>query len=220
MPRRSRSLPGGLCYHVINRGNAKATVFHSNRDYDAFVALMQFACERVPMRLLAYCVMPNHFHLVLWPWEDGQLSRWMHWLMTCHVSRHRLRRGTTGHIWQGRFKAFPIQQDRHLLTVMRYVERNPLRANLVSSACDWRWSSIAASPARDHTCLLSHSPVEKPANWPELVDKPHTEEELRSLRRCSQKSAPFGSGRWRQQIAARLGPKAALHEPGRPSTAN
>jgi putative transposase len=216
MPRKARSLPGGICYHVINRGNAKATVFHCNRDYGAFVTLMYLAHERVPMRLLAYCLMPNHFHLVLWPKEDGDVSRWMHWLTTCHVSRYHRRRGTSGRIWQGRFKAFPIQEDRHLLTVMRYVERNPLRANLVSNACDWRWSSIAASPVCSHAALLSQGPVEKPDNWSELVNQPHHEDELKSLRRCTHKNAPFGSGPWTEEIVRRLGLQASLRDAGRP----
>ncbi len=88
--------------------------------------------------------MPNHFHLVLWPYEDGDLSNWMQWLLTTHVRRYHRMYGTSGHVWQGRFKAFPIQQDEHLFVVMRYVERNALSAQLVTSAEDWRWSSVHA----------------------------------------------------------------------------
>ena len=125
MARTARASVGGICYHVINRGNARAQVYFDTSDYSAFLTLMSLAIERVSMRILAYCLMPNHFHLVLWPHNDGDLSRWMHWLMTAHVSRHHRIRKTSGRIWQGRFKAFPIEQDRHLLTVLRYVERNP-----------------------------------------------------------------------------------------------
>ena len=107
---------------MINRGNARAQVYHNQSDYQAFLTLMKLAGERVSMRLLAYCLMPNHFHLVLWPYNDGDLSRWMHWLLTTHVSRYHRINGTSGRIWQGRFKAFPIEQDAHLLTVMRYVD--------------------------------------------------------------------------------------------------
>jgi len=82
------------------------------------------------MRVLAYCLMPNHFHLALWPQADGDLSRWMQWVLTAHVRRYHRHYGSSGHVWQGRFKAFPIQADGHLLTVLRYIERNPVRAGL------------------------------------------------------------------------------------------
>lgn len=105
----------------------------------AFLRLLAEAGERVPIRLLAYCLMPNHFHLVLWPREDEELSRYMQWLMTSHVRRHHRHYGTNGHIWQGRFKAFPIEQDEHLLAVLRYVERNPVRAKSLPIRKARRW---------------------------------------------------------------------------------
>ncbi len=142
MPRTARACVGGYTYHVLNRGNARATVFHKPDDFDAFLAMMAEASIRVPMRILAYCLMPNHFHLALWPRADGELSRWMHWLMTTHVRRYLRHYRSSGHVWQGRFKAFPIQEDEHLLTVVRYIERNPLRAGLVERAEAWRWSSL------------------------------------------------------------------------------
>ncbi len=92
---------------------------------------MPQANERLPLRILGYVLLPNHFHLVLWPRRDGDLSRWMQWLLTSHVRRYHRHYHGSGHVWQGRFKAFPIEQDEHLLAVLRYVERNPLRANLV-----------------------------------------------------------------------------------------
>ncbi len=145
MPRKTRTLFGSFCYHIINRGNGRAQVFHGEADYREFVKLMAAAGDRLPPRLLAYCLMPNHVHLVLWPREDGEVSRWMQWLMTAQVRRHHRRHGTDGHLWQGRFKAFPIQRDEHLLSVLRYVERNPLRAKLVARAEDWPWSSLGAA---------------------------------------------------------------------------
>lgn len=205
---------GGLCYHVINRGNARATVFHEPGDYRAFLTLMRLACERVPMRVLAYCLMPNHFHLVLWSRIDGDISRWMHWLLTAQTKRHQRVHRTSGRIWQGRFKAFPIQQDGHLLTVLRYVERNPLRANLVESVMDWDWSSIGRN--RPDFPLLAESPVAKPDNWLELVNKPHTQDEIDALRRCSAKNAPFGSESWTRSTAESLDLTSSLRQPGRP----
>ena len=123
MPRTARASQGNWCYHVLNRGNGRAEVFHKPEDYDAFVALFEPACERLRMRILGYCLMPNHFHLVLWPYGDGDLGRWMQWLMTSHVRRYHRHYGGSGHVWQGRFKAFPIQEDEHLLGVLRYAER-------------------------------------------------------------------------------------------------
>ena len=216
MPRTSRASAGGICYHVINRGNARAQVYHDQSDYRAFLTLMNLASEHTPMRVLAYCLMPNHFHLVLWPHNDGDLSRWMHWLLTSHVRRHHRLRRTSGRVWQGRFKAFPIQQDSHLLTVMRYVERNPLRANLVACAADWHWSSLSRSTKEIVRQLRSECPVTKPENWLDVVNRPQSKDEVEALRRCSFKNAPFGSKRWTKQTAIRLGLESSLRGPGRP----
>ena len=116
------------------------TIFEKEEDYEAFERVLQEAVERVEMRLLAYCLMPNHWHLVAWPREDKELSRFTGWLTLTHTQRWHAHRGTTGtgHLYQGRFKSFPVQSDAHFLTVCRYVERNALRANLVACAEDWR----------------------------------------------------------------------------------
>ncbi len=144
MPRPLRIVPGGYCYHVINRGNGRANVFHKEDDFAAFLRIMSMACERTPMRLLAWCLMTNHFHLVLWPFRDGDLPAWMQWVTTCHVRRYHRHYKGSGHVWQGRYKCFPAQSDQHLLTVLRYVERNPVRAGMVARAQEWRFSSAAA----------------------------------------------------------------------------
>jgi len=117
---------------VIDRGNGRRRVFHKDGDYQAFPKAIGHACIGVPMPVLAYCLMPNHFHLVILPHADGDLSRWMHWVQNTHVRRYHQHHHTSGHIWKGRFKAFPIQADERLLTVLRYVERNPVRAELAS----------------------------------------------------------------------------------------
>src|SRR5436309_15440529 len=130
MPRTARATPGGYCYHALNRGNRRAEVFHTDDDYDAFVGLLADAVARFPVRLLAFCLMPNHIHLALWPPGDQDLSPYMHWLSTTHAGRYQKRYRTIGHVWQGRFRAFPIQEDDHLVAVMRYIDRNPQRASL------------------------------------------------------------------------------------------
>ena len=201
---------------MINRGNARAQVYFDAADYKAFLTLMKLASERLPMRILAYCLMPNHFHFVLWPFNDGDLSRWMHWLLTSHVRRHHRIKGTSGRIWQGRFKAFPIQQDRHLLTVLRYVERNPVRANLVESAADWDWSSVSHRQSALATELKTESPVTKPCAWLDLVNRPQSTTEVEALRECGFKNRPYGCRSWVESTANRLGLGSSLRNPGHP----
>jgi len=132
MPRTARAARGDICYHVINRGNQRARLFHDSADYFRFLQIVVATNKRIAMRVGAYCVMPNHFHLVLWPYGDGDLGRWMHYLLSVHVRKHHKRYGTDGRLWQGRFKAFPIQQDSHLIAVVKYVEDNPVRAGMVT----------------------------------------------------------------------------------------
>ncbi len=214
MPRTARAAVANMAYHVINRGNAKATVFHDDDDFAAFVRLIGEASERIAMRLAAYCVMPNHFHLVLWPPDDEGLSAWMQWLMTAHVRRHHRRHATSGHVWQGRFKAFPIQRDDHLLTVVRYVERNPLRAGLVARAEDWRWSSLAAAPPAG--APKRHCPVPLPANWRAVVGRAEAAAQLEAVRHSVNRGTPFGDDRWVPRTARRLGLESTLRPRGRP----
>jgi REP element-mobilizing transposase RayT len=115
MPRTARASAGGYGFHVLNRGNARAEVFHHSGDTEAFLDTLTEASVRRPMRLLGYCLMPNHFHFVLWPQSDGDLSRGMHRLMTAHVRRDLKCYHSSGHVWPERFKAFPIQEDEQLL---------------------------------------------------------------------------------------------------------
>jgi putative transposase len=207
-----------MCYHALNRGNASAEVFHKDEDYAAFLKLLCQASERVPMRLLAYCLMPNHFHLVLWPRKNGDLSRWMQWLLTSHVRRYHRHYGSSGHVWQGRFKAFPIQQDDHLLTVMRYVERNPLRWRAISvrKAENWFWSSLGTPPKGVEKPLVHPGPVRRGKDWSQWVNKALTEAELSALRESISRGRPFGAERWQRRTAKRLGLESSLRPRGRP----
>ena len=214
MPRSPRACPGGYCYHVLNRGNARRTIFHKERDYAAFIKLLREAGERTPIRLLAYCLMPNHFHLVLWPAADGEVSAYMGWLLTAHVRRYHRHYHGTGHLYQGRFRSFPIQEDDHLLTVLRYIERNPVRAGLVDLAQDWLWSS--ATPRRGGEPALDPGPVLRPPNWLDLVNTPQTEAEVEAVRECIRRRRPYGHLPWAAQTAAQLGLQASLRPRGRP----
>ena len=166
MGRPLRAAEPGFVYHALNRANGRLRLFHKPGDYEAFERVLTAAQQRFSSRLLAYCVMPNHWHLVLWPHHDRELSRFLGWLTLTHTQRWHAHRHTagSGHLYQGRFKSFPVQEDDHLLTVLRYVERNPLRGGLVSRAERWRWSSLhhrleGGGP------VLDTSPVLLPREW-------------------------------------------------------
>ena len=220
MPRRARIAPGEVVYHVLNRAVARLPLFEKRADYEAFERVLAVAVERHPVRVLAYCVMPNHWHMVLWPREDGQLTAFLRWLTHTHTMRWHAHRHTagTGHLYQGRFKAFPVQTDEHFLTVCRYVERNALRAQLVARAEQWRWSSLwrREQGTEEFQALLSEWPVERPPTWLEMVNQPQSEADLQGVRRAVTKSAPYGSDTWRTDTARRLGLEYTLRERGRP----
>lgn len=158
--------PGGLVYHVLNRANGRREIFQSAGDYRAFEEALAEVQGRVPMRLLAWCLMPNHWHLLLWPECDGELSDFMRLVTLTHTQRwHAFRRSAgTGHLYQGRFKSFVVQNDSHFLTVCRYVEANALRANLVRRAEAWRWCSLSphSHGASGDRPRLHEWPVERP----------------------------------------------------------
>ena len=216
MPRTARASVGEICYHVINRGNARQDVFRKKGDYHAFVDMLGQASERIRMRLLAYCVMPNHFHLALWPYLDGDLGKWMQWLLTAHVRRYHQHYKTSGHIWQGRFKAFPVEHDDHFLTVVRYIERNPVRAALVSRAEEWPWSSLQPRESTQPTNFMHPLPLERPSDWVAWVNQPQTDAELEAVRHSVNRGTPYGSPDWVVRTAIQLGLEASLRPRGRP----
>ena len=133
----------------------------------------------------------------------------------CSISRYHKHYQSSGHVWQGRFKAFPIQQDEHLAIVLRYVERNPVRAGLVGRAEDWGWSSLSAVAGRDHP-ILHPGPVPRGRNWRKWVNQVETEAELAALRRSVMRGAPFGNERWQKRTAKALGLESCLQPRGRP----
>ena len=223
MPRTPRSSAGGLCYHVLNRGNAGAEVFHNARDYAEFVELLQEGVETHNMRLLAYCLLPGHFHMVFWPRKDGDLSHWMQWLATSHVRRYHRHYQSSGHIWEGRFRAFPIQPDQHLLTVLRYVVQNPLRLKELKLRKPerWPWSSVGTNPRSGEAAGLERpriepGPVDRGRNWLKWVQRPLTAEELALVRHSVVRGTPFGDAKWQKRIVAKLGLESTMRPRGRP----
>ena len=129
---------------------------------------MRAAADRVPMRVLAYVLMPNHWHLVLWPEHDGAISAYIKWLAGTHACHFNTRYRHSGAVYQSRFKSVPIRSEVQLLQAVRYVEANPVRAGLVPRAERWDWSSAAPSPA----VALAASPVPRPSQWLDLLADP------------------------------------------------
>jgi putative transposase len=129
----------------------------------------------------------------------------MQWLLTAHVRRYHQHYRSSGHVWQGRFKAFPIEQDEHLLTVLRYVERNPLRAGLVEQAESWRWSSLHHWRKNDPLNGIDLGPVPRPEPWIEWVNQPISAAALNQLRHNVNRGTPYGSAGWVSRMAAQAG---------------
>jgi putative transposase len=216
MPRTARFIVANYCYHVLNRSNKKARIFHDQADYEQFLALIHCAQQRIYVPILAACLMPNHFHFVVRPRASDDLARWMQWTFTTHVRWHHARYGTTGRLWQGRFKAFLIQADHHLLTVMRYVERNALRAALVDRAEDWEWGSLRWRSSPRAPVRIDEAPVPLPSYWRHLVNEPQTAAELSEIRTCVNRQRPFGEQTWVVEQAKVLGIEQSLMPFGRP----
>lgn len=216
MPRIARGLGDCCIYHVLNRGNGQSEVFHGSSDYETFLEIVKEAKDRYAVNVLAYCLMPNHFHMAVKPEKGEHLSKWMQWIMTSHVRKYHRYYGSNGHVWQGRYKSFLIQRDNHLLTVLRYIEGNPVRAGIVDSAKDWRWSSHRENLGIARMILVNELPLKLPNEWDTCVDNPLTENEVERLRKCVNRQAPYGESVWQRGVCAALGLESTMRQRGRP----
>ncbi len=216
MPRPPRFIFGGECYHVLNRANRGAEIFHSPSDYAAFLTLMAQAQERVHLPIFAACLMPNHFHLVVRPAADHDLAQWLGWLMTTHARHYHLKHSTIGRLWQGRYKAFHVQSDHYLLAVLRYVERNAMRKNLVTRAEGWRWGSLHWRLSPSSPLTLETPPLSLPRGWVDWVNQPQTAAELAAIRTSVNRQRPFGDPHWVESKARNAGLSQSLVSVGRP----
>ena len=138
MLRVARIAPGGMVCQVLNRGVGRMRLFLKEADFEAFERTIERTLQTCPMRICSYCLLPNHWHFVLWPERDGDLGAFMQKLTITHVRnwQETRRRVGYGHLYQGRYKPFPMESDDHFYRVVRSVERNALRANLVARAAD------------------------------------------------------------------------------------
>ena len=218
MTRPRRITKANLAYHVMNRANGRLRIFRRDADYEAFEAIIAEAIEHLEMRLTGYCIMSNHWHLLLWPNEDNQLSNFIKWLTVTHTQRWHRAHGTygTGHIYQGRFKSFPIDKEGHYLTVLRYIESNPLRAGLISKCQHWQWSSLMVRNGCKNNIALSDGPVELPQNWNKLVNMEFNQVEQADINNSIRRGCPYGRKNWTAKTAAELKLESTLKPIGRP----
>jgi putative transposase len=205
-----------VIFHVLNRAVKKTRLFDTDNDYRAFLDIVVAALARHPIELFAFCVMSNHFHFLASPRYDGQLSAFMQWMTVTHSKRWHKWRGTTGtgHVYQGPFKAFPVQDDAHFLRVCRYVERNAFRAGLVPSTETWQWGSAHQYCFDCHWVPLTPWRIIRPVNWLDLLNSADPDPE--TIRQCLLRSRPYGGDEWTARMAEALKMAKSLQPIGRP----
>ena len=221
MGRPQRVTQPGLVYHVLNRRVMRLPLFQKEDDYLAFERVLGESLVRPDAPdLLAWCLMPNHWHLVVQAGKGTNLSTWMQWVTVTHTHRWHAHTHSAGEgpLYQGRFKSFPVQQDGHFLTLCRYVEANARRAKLVKRAEAWRWSSLWVRRNRQSalTRWLRPWPVDRPRNWLAAVNRPIEKEALQGVRQSLTRGVPMGDMPWNTRIARRLGLDITLRARGRP----
>ena len=220
MPRPPRADEAGGLYHALNRGNMRAEIFKKQADYEAFERILHEGLEIHQIELFSFQLMPNHYHLVIRPLVDGEMSRFMGWIGGTHTMRYHAHYHTSGmgHLYQQRYKSFPIQDDEHFLVVCRYVERNALRAGLVKRAEDWRWGSLSRwlQKPEPQPKLLSAWPIPRLPNWVHRVNEALSQPELEAVQRCAQRGQPLGDEGWVESIARRLNLESTMRPRGRP----
>jgi putative transposase len=212
---------------VLNRSAGKVPLFRKEQDYAAMERVLAAAKQQVDLPLLAWCFMKNHWHFVVQPKTDTQVTDFFRWLTHTHAMRWRVAHRSVGwgHLYQGRFKSFPIQGKgeggrKAFLSVCRYVQRNALTAGVVKRAEAWRWGSLWAerNGSAEMRALLAPWPVERPRNWLDLVNEPITPKELARLRMSVARNRPYGDAKWVEETVRELGLEYTLRAEGRPRT--
>ena len=218
MPRHARISPDGFFQHVINRGDHREDIFHKAADFAAFLALMTEAAWRVPMRIIAYCIMRNHFHLLLWPYHGSDVSAYMQILMNLHIQRYvrHYPPSSPGHIYQGRYRNVLVQGGPDLWKVARYVEANPVAAHIVRRAEDYKWSSAWRWASRPGRPALHPEPIVHSREWLEFVNEPLGVDIVASIEHAVRKGLPIGDEEWVRRVVADHGLQHTTRGRGRP----
>ena len=220
MGRAKRADYAGGLFHMLNRANGGETLFHKEADYEAFERILEQAKGKFEVDLFSYCLMPNHWHFVVRPRVDREMSRFAQWVALTHTQRHHAHFETVGkgHLYQGRYKSFPIQADDHFLAVNRYVERNPLTAGLCQRAEDWRWSSLWRREAADSAAqsLLDAWPLSYQGDYLAWVAQAFSAKEIQRMQYSINRGAPYGAANWVETIARKYDLESTLRSRGRP----
>ncbi len=223
MARQNRVAAGDVVYHVINRSNGRVKIFSAANEYAHFESLLIEGVKLIDMRVLAYVIMPNHWHLVLYPRKDGHMSEFMRWVTTTHVRQRRVATKSVGHghLYQGTYKSFPIQADKHLHDVIRYVEQNPLRAKLSTKAEHWIWSSLFRRMRgnKEDEELLAKLPTILPAKYLSSVNTMLNDDRLERIRHSITKGAPYGGDAWTGKMVEQYDMGGTQRGSGRPKSA-
>jgi len=221
MPRIARGALGRGFFHVLNRGNHRQTLFHRAHEYAEFLQLLSASTERFKVQLWGYCLMSNHWHIVVEVDETDQLSQWMHWLCNRHVRQYHRDNPKLGggHIYQGRFKSFPIEDEGYLYEVLRYVEANPLRARMVARAEDWPWSSLSSDPVKSGLIEVARPRLtswDRREHWLRTVNQAMPRDRLYSLQQSVERGTPQGHSEWVAALATQHGMESTIRPRGRP----
>ena len=216
MPRIARGLADNQIYHIINKGNRRETVFHDSYDYERFLKLLLESKEKYSIELFAYCLMPNHFHLVIYTKYAESLSKAMHWISSSYVRYYNKKYKISGHLWQGRYKSFIVEQDSYLLVLLKYVEANPKRSNIVKQCEEYKYSSAFNRVNKIEDELVNVLPIEIPIEWGKYINEDENKTNLDFIRNSIERQSPLGDELWQMNIAKKYGLESTLNPRGRP----
>jgi len=219
MARLARVVVPGYAHHITQRGNRRLPTFFSDADYEAYLAFLAEQCDACGVRIWAWCLMPNHVHLVAVPKTAEALARALGEAHRRYTHRINSRKGWRGYLWQGRFGSF-VMERAHVLAVVQYVERNPVRAGLVKRAWQWPWSSAAGHVGGRGDALVHSNPLmEDVSDWRRFLTQAEDEAALEAIRRHGRTGRPWGASRFLGRLEKRLGRRVRPGQPGRPRKA-
>jgi putative transposase len=208
MGRIARVIATGLPHHVTQRGNGRRTVFHSDEDRRIYLRLLRECGERYGVRWWGYCLMTNHVHLVAVPTKENALANALRLAHSEYARYANVKLRTNGHFWQNRYYSCPLDQI-HQWTALAYVERNPVRAGIVSRAEDYAWSSAAARLSDNTSEFLDLAPWARfysPERWRDILAMSIGEEaELERIREATRTGRPLGNPAFIQEVGLQIG---------------
>lgn len=229
MPRRARLRVAGYPLHIIQRGNNRSACFRSESDYLVYLSHLEEQAARFGCAIHAYVLMTNHVHLLLTPEGAEATSLMMKNLGQRYVQYFNRRYARSGTLWEGRFRSSIVQEDRYLLACYRYIELNPVRAEMVAHPRDYRWSSYRANAHGVHSALimphpalwaLADEPERRSAAYRALFERTLSERDLNEIRDAANGGFALGDEAFKSILAGRLGRRVRRGEPGRPRTPN